>query len=205
MSAIVEPRIDYLDATCNGMSMTPEEFDAVDDWDEDYEYELIRGTVIVNPIPSEGETDPNEELGLLLRSYQALHEQGKTLNKTLFQRYIFLPDGSRRKADRVVWAGLGHRPHPKQDVPTIAIEFVSRAARDRQRDYELKRDEYLQLGVKEYWVIDRFRRTMTVFRPDGSERKIAESEQVQTPLLPGFELPLARLFALSDEWKDTES
>lgn len=205
MSAIVEPQIEYLDATCNGMSMTPEEFDAVNDWDEDYEYELIRGTVIVNPIPSEGEVDPNGELEMLFRAYQVSHPQGKCLDKSLQERYIYLLDGSRRKADRVVWVGLGRRPHPKKDVPTIAIEFVSRAARDRRRDYELKRDEYLQLGIKEYWVIDRFRRIMTVFRPDGSEQKIAESEQFQTPLLPGFELPLARLFALSDEWKDTES
>jgi Uma2 family endonuclease len=204
MSTVLDPRITYLDVSCNGMNMTPEEFDAVEDWDPAYEYELIRGTVIVNPIPSEGEVDPNGELEMMFRAYQAVHPQGKCLDKSLQERYVYLPDGSRRKADRVIWAGLGRRPHPKKDVPAIVVEFVSRAARDRRRDYELKRDEYLQLGVKEYWVIDRFHRFMMVFRPDGSEQKITESEIFQTSLLPGFELPLARLFALSDEWKDTE-
>jgi Uma2 family endonuclease len=204
MSALVEPRLFRLDASCNGMILSPEEFDAIDDWDEDYEYELIRGVVIVNPLPSEGEVDPNEELGMLLRAYQVLNPNGKALDKTLQERYVFLPDGSRRKADRLIWAGLGRRPHPKKEPPTIVVEFVSRRARDRRRDYEEKRDEYLPLGVKEYWVIDRFRHDMTVFFADGSERRIAEQGSYHTPLLPGFELPLSRLFALSDEWEDEE-
>ena len=204
MSAIVEPKIDYLDASFNGALMSPEEFDAVEDWDPAYEYELIRGVVIVNPIPSEGETDPNDELGMLLRAYQALHPHGHTLNKTLPEQYVYLPDGSRRKADRLIWAGIGRRPHPKKEMPTIVVEFVSRAARDRRRDYEEKRREYLALGVQEYWVIDRFRRRMSVFRPDGSEQTVGEQEKFQTPLLPGFELPLSQLLALSDEWEDTE-
>lgn len=205
MSTIIEPRISYIDATFNGVTMSPEEFDAIDDWDPAYEYELIRGVVVVNPIASEGEADPNEDLGAMLRSYQVLHPQGKSLDKTLQERYVYLPDGSRRKADRLIWAGLGRRPHPKKETPTIIVEFVSRRARDRKRDYEIKRSEYIDLGVKEYWVINRFRRNMTVFRPDGTELLIAEHDRYQTPLLPGFELPLDRLFALSDEWEEEDA
>jgi Uma2 family endonuclease len=203
MSATLEPAVTYLDASWNGRHMSPEEFDAVEDWDENYDYELIRGVVIVNPIPSEGEADPNCELGMMLRSYQVLHPNGKFLDKTLQERYVYLPDGSRRKADRLIWTGLGRRPHPKKEPPTIVVEFVSHAIRDRRRDYETKRDEYLDLGVKEYWVIDRFQRTMTVFLPDGSEQTISEDEKYESPLLPGFDPQLPRLFALSDEWEDT--
>ena len=35
----------------NGMLMTPEEFDAVEDYDDTYSYELIHGVLVVNPIP----------------------------------------------------------------------------------------------------------------------------------------------------------
>src|SRR5438105_4312342 len=56
-----------------GTLMTPEEFDAVEEYDEEYRYELIHGVLVVNPIPSEAEVDPNEELGHLLRSYQDHH------------------------------------------------------------------------------------------------------------------------------------
>lgn len=36
---------------CNGLRMTLEEFDAVEDYDEDYMYELVNGVVVVNPLP----------------------------------------------------------------------------------------------------------------------------------------------------------
>jgi Uma2 family endonuclease len=186
----------------NGMLMTPEEFDAVADYDDRYSYELIRGVVIVNPIPREAESDPNEELGFLLRYSKRFHPQGGALDKTLVERYIETHD-SRRKADRIIWAGLGRRPDPKVDVPTIVAEFVSKRKRDRRRDYEEKRREYLALGVKEYWIIDRFRRIMTVYRNQPgqpAEQVVAEQDTYHTELLPGFELPLAQLFALADEW-----
>jgi Uma2 family endonuclease len=57
--------------------------------------------------------------------------------------------------------------------------------------------------VREYWVVNRFRRTLTVYIFGGEtdqERVIGENETYQTPLLPGFELPLARLLTLADRW-----
>ena len=49
-----------------GTLMTPDEFDAVDEVDEDYTYELIHGVLIVSPPPLEEERGPNEKLGVLL-------------------------------------------------------------------------------------------------------------------------------------------
>lgn len=187
----------------NGMLMTPEEFDAITDCDDRYDYELIHGVLVVNPLPSEAEADPNEELGYLLRLYHETHAQGSVLDKTLAERYLSLGD-SRRKPDRVIWAGLGRVPDPKTDIPAIAVEFVSKRKRDRVRDYEEKRREYLALGIREYWIIDRFRRIMTVFSgaPAAPAERVVEADGVyRTPLLPGFELRLARLFDLADDWK----
>jgi len=187
-----------------GTLMTPEEFDGADvDPDDGSRYELIHGVLIVTPIPSEGEVDPNETLGYLLRKYQEIHPQGQVLNKTLPERHIF-GGVNRRRPDRVIWAGLGRHPNPRQDPPTIIVEFVSKGRRNRHRDYIEKRGEYEALGVQEYWVIDRFQRKLTVYGPHVSEtgeRIVAEHEVYSTPLLPGFELPLARLFAAADEWK----
>jgi Uma2 family endonuclease len=100
----------------------------------------------------------------------------------------------------VIWAGLGLVPDPQADVPTFVVEFVSKGKRNRVRDYEAKRREYRKIGVAEYWIIDRFRRMMTVFRLDGSEQIVHEGETYRTPRLPGFELPLARLLAAADRW-----
>lgn len=184
----------------NGMELSADEFDAVTEWDPACRYELLHGVVIVSPIPAEGEADPNGELEYLLRKYQEEHPEGAALDKTLPERYIHLEDGSRRRADRVIWTGLGRRPNPKSDVPSIAIEFVSESRRDRDRDYVSKRREYRNVGVVEYWVIDRFRYSMTVYLADGSEHTVTADEVYSTPLLPGFELPLRRLFSIADEW-----
>ena len=198
----IKKAVPKLRRSSNGMLMAPEEFDAVTDCDELYQYELIRGVLVVNPPPAESERDPNGELGYLLRFYRDSHPQGSSLDATLSEQYVYLAD-SRRRADRVIWAGLGRVPDPETDVPTIIVEFVSKRQRDRQRDYEEKRREYLALGVAEYWVIDRFRRTMTVVRKapvEPAEQVLAAGAHYRTHLLPGFELALARLLEVADRW-----
>ena len=187
-----------------GIRMTTEEFDAIEDYDELYRYELVNGVLVVNPIPLEGQSSPNEFLGGLLFVYKHQHPNGSVVDETLQERYIHLPN-SRRQPDRVIWAGLGRLPDPRVDVPTIAVEFVSAGKRNWIRDYETKRDEYLAAGVKEYWIIDRFARTMTVHSPGEKaphSQIVAENETYHTPLLPGFELPLAQLLAEADKWND---
>ena len=101
----------------------------------------------------------------------------------------------------MVWAKLGRMPDPLTEVPTIAVEMVSRGRRNRRRDYVEKRAEYAAAGVKEYWIVDRFERMMTVCYVDGSERVVTEAETYATPLLPGFGLPLADLLAAADRWE----
>lgn len=184
------------------MLMTPEEFDESDGCDENYSYELIHGVLIVSPPASESERDSNGELDFLFRSFQLNHPSGSVLDKTLSEQYIHSPD-SRRRADRVVWIGLGRVPDIDKDVPAIAIEFVSKRRWGRVRDYEEKRRDYGLVGVQEYWIIDRFQRIMTVIRqaqPEPVELVIKENEVYTTPLLAGFELSLARLLKLADDW-----
>jgi Uma2 family endonuclease len=182
-----------------GTLMSPEEFDAHEEWDEGYVYELIQGVLVVSPPPSIKERDPNGELEYLLRLYREQHPQGAALDATVSEQYVRTHD-SRRRADRVLWAGLGRVPDPSKDVPTIVFESVSAGKRNRLRDYIEKRAEYLALGVAEYWLFDRFRRILTVFRPGQEDLVIPHDGTYRTPLLPGFELPLARLLAAADRW-----
>jgi len=189
-----------------GVLMTPEEFDAIEEYDENYRYELVHGVLVVTPIPLAEETGPNELLGRLLLNYQEDHPEGSALDYTLPQQYVRTRT-SRRLADRLVWTGLGRLPNRRRDLPTIAVEFVSAGRRNRQRDYVDKRHEYMEAGITEYWIIDRFQRTLTVVHntPTGPrDQVIAENETYQSPLLPGFEVPLARLLAAADRLAQTE-
>jgi Uma2 family endonuclease len=189
-----------------GLRMTPEEFDAIEEYDENYRYELIDGVLVVSPIPLPQESGPNDVLGYLLQRYKDDHPEGWRLDYTLPHQYVHLRRG-RRIADRLIWIGLGRPPRVKSDVAKIAVEFVSGRKRDRKRDYVDKRRDYKKAKIAEYWIIDRFDRTMTViyYTPSGEKvRVIREHETYESPLLPGLILPLARLLAAADALADLE-
>lgn len=67
----------------NGRSMSPEEFDAIEDDDDHDRYDLIRGALIVSPMAGPGEWSPNDNLGFLLRTDQRFHPQRRRLDDTL--------------------------------------------------------------------------------------------------------------------------
>jgi Uma2 family endonuclease len=187
-----------------GVLMTPEEFDAVTDFVESFNYELIHGVVVVTPMSSRSERSPNELLGIWLYMYQQQHPAGQCLVDTLYEDYV-QTRSNRRRADRVIWVARGgHRPEPSRDIPTVVVEFVSAGKAAFHRDLVEKRDEYLDAGVAEYWVVDRFRRLLTVFALEkgaAAERQVRENEVYRPALLPGFELPLKELLLAADKWE----
>ncbi len=204
MSTVTRPKTTRkrLDLGCAGIRMSAAEFDSIRHFDLRFRYELIVGIVVVSRFPSLGERDPNEQLGYFLRLYGDTVPSA-TFDLTIPECYVYGGE-DRRRADRLVWAGLGRLPDPETDLPTIAIEFVSKSKRDWLRDYEEKRVEYLELGIAEYWIIDRFRYTMTVFRKppaEPAEQVLDAKATYRTPLLPGFELTLEKIFARTDLWK----
>ena len=200
-ATLAPPRIGRIGPGSAGMFLKPKEFDAITDYVRGYRYELIKGVLVVNAIPGPAQADPNETLGYALRDYQKNHPKGAVLDKTLPEQYIRVAK-ERRQADRVLWVGLGRRPNVKKDVPTIAVEFVSAGKRNAFRDYEIKRVEYLSVGVVEYWIIDRFCRTLTVHRKTAKKPiVVGEFETYETKLLPGFVLHLDEIMVAADGWE----
>ncbi len=198
--ATVERQVLQISPDSNGMLVTPWEFDAAD-FEPGWRYELVNGVLIVTPPPLRGERDPNEELGHWLRKYQEDDKQGASLDFTLSEETVHIGPHHRR-VDRAIWAGLGRLPE-ENETPTICVEFVSEGKRNRQRDYEVKRDEYHSAGVREYWFIDRFQHTMTVYgftRSKVTGKVFTRRQTFKTSLLPGFKLLLKELFEFADRW-----
>lgn len=186
----------------NGRQMSAAEFDSLSGLPAGYRYELINGVLIVSPFPGIGERDANGELEFLLRDYQRRHPKGTSLQLTVAEQDLRF-GSTRRRCDRAIWCGGTNTPDPVHDLPQIVIEIVSQRQRDRQRDYEIKRDEYLRAGIREYWVIDRFERQLSVSAASQT-RTYSSNDSYQTELLPGFELNLAELFKLTDRWTGQE-
>jgi Putative restriction endonuclease len=153
------------------------------------------------PIPLPEVAGPNELLGHLLLNYQENHSQGSALDDTLPQQYVRTPVRL-RLADRLIWTGLGRLADPRRDRASIAVEFVAARGPSSKLYYVDKRKEYMAAGIREYWIIDRFRRTLTVIqkrRGKVREQVIREDRAYESPLLPGFKVPLARLLESANQ------
>ena len=86
-----------------------------------------------------------------------------------------------------------------QGTPALVVEILSPAT--RKRDREIKRQLYDRSGVREYWLVDPEQDAVTIYRRtlDGSFPRTARLtakalDTLDSPLLPGWSLGLARLF-----------
>lgn len=85
-----------------------------------------------------------------------------------------------------------------QGAPDLVAEVLSENY--RRRDEILKRKLYDQFRVADYWIVDPELETVKVYRQGAAgygpamELSREAGAALSTPLLPGFELPLAELF-----------
>ena len=79
-------------------------------------------------------------------------------------------------------------------IPEIVIEVVSESS--VQRDYEEKPQEYLDFGVREYWIVDAKQRRLTVLQRDAGrwrEKVVKPGKTHTTTLLPKFAFDVKRV------------
>jgi Uma2 family endonuclease len=83
-------------------------------------------------------------------------------------------------------------------APELVIEIASRGT--RRRDESIKRRLYERAGVEEYWLVDPEIDVVRVYRRAGEgfarpvELSRDSGDVLGTPLLPGLEIPLVRVF-----------
>ncbi len=78
----------------------------------------------------------------------------------------------------------------------LVMEVVSND--DRGRDLEIKRLEYAEAGIPEYWIVDPQQSTITVLRLAGDHYDVhgcfAKGQTATSMLLPGFAIDVAAVF-----------
>ena len=78
-------------------------------------------------------------------------------------------------------------------VPTLAVEILSPS--DTVENVQSKIDTYREVGVSQVWVLDPHYRTVTVYRPAGEPVMLNATQTLDGgPELPGFSVPVARIF-----------
>ena len=108
---------------------------------------------------------------------------------------VVQPDMFFISSERAAIAG----PKNVQGAPDLVIEILSRST--RRLDEGVKLQAYERCGVREYWMFDPFRRGVQPWeRTDEGLRpqpflSATAGDVLTSPLLPGFELPLAEIFA----------
>ena len=81
--------------------------------------------------------------------------------------------------------------------PDLVVEVVSPSS--ARRDRGPKRAVYGRLSVREYWIADLDGRTVERYVSDGAGvleavEQVTGGDALMSPLLPGFEVPVAALF-----------
>jgi Uma2 family endonuclease len=167
--------------------------------DDGKRHELIDGEHYVTPSPNVRHQHISGRLHLLIGNWLEAHPIGRLfyapLDVVLSDIDVVEPDLlylSNERAAQVL------TPLHARGVPELVVEIASKGT--RRRDETIKRRLYERAGVTEYWVVDPEIDVMRVYRREGDafgralELLREAGDVLTTPLLPGLEIPLARVF-----------
>ncbi len=167
--------------------------------DDGKRHELIDGEHYVTPSPNIRHQRIAGSLHGLIWTWLEAHSIGQLffapLDVVLSEFDVVEPDLlylSNERAAQVL------TPLHAKGVPELVVEVASK--RTRKRDETIKRRLYERVGVAEYWVVDPEIDAVRVYRRESDRfaRPIELSREagdvLTTPLLPGLELSLARVF-----------
>jgi Uma2 family endonuclease len=180
-----------------GVKLTYDDF--VQFPDDGLRHELIDGEHYVTPSPNTRHQGISLQLTLLIGNWLDRNPIGRLFYApfdVVFSKFdVVEPDLLYLSNERVSDALTPLHVH---GVPELVIEIGSPGT--RKRDETIKRRLYERAGVEEYWVVDTEIDTIRVYRreADGFARVVELSAEagdvLTTPLLPGLEIPLSRVF-----------
>jgi Uma2 family endonuclease len=167
--------------------------------DDGKRHELIGGEHFVTPSPNLRHQRISGRLYLLIGSWLEANPLGEIfyapLDVVMSNVDVVEPDLLYMTSERAAEIATGIHVH---GVPELLVEIASPGT--RRRDETIKRALYERKGVTEYWVVDPVIDAVRVYRRDGDRfARVVEfsrnaGDVLTTPLLPGLEIPLERLF-----------
>lgn len=187
----------------HGRKMTLDEFREAEE-EPGYLYELARGVLAVTEVPADDHGQVVDHVHEALSRYRREHPKKILRLAHGSDVRLLIPelDSDRHPDLGVIFRGAPLNRRGRQ-IPALVVEVVSPGREAHQRDYQEKREEYLALGIAEYWIVDLQTRQVTVLvrhdQPGGpawDERVFVGDEVIASVLLPGF------AGRVSDLWAD---
>ena len=175
--------------------LTAEQYARLDD-DGSYRLELERGRVIREPLPGETHAELCVRLGHFLYDFVERNGLGRVLGEV---GVITERDPDTVRGPDLAFtsrARMNAYPAPGflDSAPDLCVEILSpsnRAARMQQKVVE-----YLDAGARLVWVIDPIGKRATVYRSTTDIQLLGLNDILDGhDVLPGFHLPMSRLFA----------
>jgi len=163
-------------------------------------YELIEGELFVSRAPGIPHQRVVLNLEIILSNYLREHPIGILVPGAgaIFSDYdAVIPDLAFVRNERWDQVVTGEKFTGALD---LVIEVTSPGAENRRRDLLVKRQLYGKYGAAEYWVVDSDNRQIEVYRLQNQRLESAgtfkNSDELETPLLPGFKLAVNTIFNL---------
>lgn len=163
------------------------------------QHEIIDGEHFVNPAPNTKHQTIVGNVFASLWLFLRTHRLGRVFvapyDVLLSEIDVLQPDVvfiSNERLGRITAANL-------HGAPDLAVEVLSESR--RRIDEITKKKRYELFGVLEYWIVDPELESVKIYRRDGDHfapAAIVDTEtggEITTPLLPGFTLPVADVFA----------
>src|SRR6185369_3393027 len=163
-------------------------------------YELIEGELFVSRAPGIPHQLVIQKLQIAFAKYLEANPIGVIVPGTgaIFSDHdAVIPDLAFVRNERWDQVVTGEKFTGALD---LVIEVTSPGAENRRRDQLVKRQLYGKYGVAEYWVVDSDHHQIEVYRLQNQRLESAgsfkNSDELETPLMPGFKLAVTAIFNL---------
>jgi Uma2 family endonuclease len=184
MSTQVEPLL-----TINDLDAMP---------DDSNRYEIIEGELFVSRAPSLIHQRVSGNLFVTFRTYLDYNPIGEVLATPgiIFSDFNgVIPDLVFINYEQRDEIASGDRIN---GAPELVVEILSPGAENERRDRIAKRQLYGRYGVKEYWVVNPYKRTVEVYLLEGQTLKLqatyTEQDELASTVLPGFTCKVESIF-----------
>ena len=157
--------------------------------------ELVRGVLVVREPAGYQHGDVAMRLAVAIFAHVEAHGLGRVFAAETGFTLARNPDTVRAPDVAFISAARLPDPPPRgfaELAPDLAVEVLS--PDDRPGEVLAKVADWLNPGARLVWVVDPARVVARVYRADGSESVLGETDALRgEDLLPGFEYPLSAI------------